>query len=77
MELARGARLTGAKVGATSDAAQQMLGCQGPFFGWLFESGRVPAGGSVDISRLIRPRIECEVAFGSGPRPRGAGRVRG
>ena len=64
VELARGARLAGVKVGATNDTAQQMLGCRGPFFGRLFESGHIPAGGSVDISRLIRPRIECEVAFG-------------
>ena len=64
IELGRGARLAGVKVGATNDAAQQMLGCRGPFFGWLFQSGLIPAGGSVDISRLIRPRIECEVAFG-------------
>jgi 2-oxopent-4-enoate/cis-2-oxohex-4-enoate hydratase len=64
LELARGAHLTGVKVGATSESAQQMLGCSGPFFGWLFESGSISAGGSVDISRLIRPRIECEVAFG-------------
>ena len=64
VELARGAHLTGAKVGATNDAAQRMLRCRGPFFGWLFESGHVPAGGSADISSMIRPRIECEVAFG-------------
>jgi 2-keto-4-pentenoate hydratase len=64
VELARGASPAGVKVGATNEAAQQMLGCRGPFFGWLFESGRIPAAGSVDLSRLIGARIECEVAFG-------------
>lgn len=64
VELARGERLAGAKVGGANKAAQQALRCSGPFFGWLYESGRIPASGSVDISRLIAPRIECEVAFG-------------
>lgn len=64
VELGRGERLVGAKVGATNETAQRALGCSEPFLGWLFESGRVPADGSVDISRLIHPRIECEVAFG-------------
>jgi 2-keto-4-pentenoate hydratase len=73
VETARGERLAGVKVGATNEAAQQRLGCRGPFFGWLFESGRVPAGGTVDLSRLIRPRIECEVAFGLARDLRGPG----
>jgi 2-keto-4-pentenoate hydratase len=64
VELARGERLAGAKVGATNEVVQQMLRCSGPFFGWLFESGRIAANGSVDVSRLISPRIECEVAIG-------------
>jgi 2-keto-4-pentenoate hydratase len=64
VELGRGERLVGAKVGATNETAQRALGCSEPFLGWLFESGRAPADGSVDISRLIHPRIECEVAFG-------------
>jgi 2-keto-4-pentenoate hydratase len=64
VELGRGERLAGAKVGATNDTAQRALGCSGPFFGWLFESGRISADSSIDVSHLIRPRIECEVAFG-------------
>lgn len=64
VELSRGEHVAGAKVGATNETAQRALGCCGPFFGWLFESGRIPAGGSVDCSRRICPRIECEVAFG-------------
>jgi 2-keto-4-pentenoate hydratase len=63
-ELARGERPVGLKVGATNEIARQRLGCREPFFGWLFESGRMVPGGTVDVSRLIRPRIECEVAFG-------------
>lgn len=56
--------MAGVKVGGTNEAVQQVLGCSEPFFGWLFESGRIPADGHVDVSRLISPRIECEVAFG-------------
>jgi len=73
MEVARGSRVAGAKVGATNQAARDVLGCRRPLSGWLFESGRVENGGTLAISRLIRPRIECEVAVGLARDLRGPG----
>jgi 2-keto-4-pentenoate hydratase len=55
--------VTGRKVGATSRAIQQLLRIDEPIFGSLFESDRVANGETISLSRLIHPRIECEIAF--------------
>jgi 2-keto-4-pentenoate hydratase len=58
-----GDRIVGRKVGATSQAVQQLLGIDEPIYGALLESSRVENGGEIPLSQLIHPRVECEIAF--------------
>jgi 2-keto-4-pentenoate hydratase len=62
-KVARGDRVTGRKVGATSQPIQQLLGIDEPIYGTLLESNRVANGETILLSRLIHPRVECEIAF--------------
>ncbi len=58
-----GRRLVGRKIGLTSKAVQANLGIDTPDFGALFADMEVPDGGSVDLSGLITPKAEAELAF--------------
>ncbi|WJK36167.1 fumarylacetoacetate hydrolase family protein [Solwaraspora sp. WMMA2065] len=59
----RGERLAGAKMGLTSQAKMVQVGVDEPILGQLTDTTQVPDGGSVDISGLIHPRVEPEIAF--------------
>jgi 2-keto-4-pentenoate hydratase len=59
----RGDKVTGRKVGATSKPIQQLLRIDEPIYGTLLESNQVTNGSTISLSRLIHPRIECEIAF--------------
>ena len=59
----RGDKVTGRKVGATSQPIQQLLQIDEPIYGTLLESNRVANGEPISLSRLIHPRVECEIAF--------------
>src|SRR5918994_5605484 len=65
-KMARGDRVTGRKVGATSQPIQQLLGIDEPIYGTLLESNRAANGETISLSRLIHPRVECEIAFSLG-----------
>jgi 2-keto-4-pentenoate hydratase len=58
-----GDRVIGRKVGATSQAIQQLLHIDEPLYGTLLESNQVANSETISRSRLIHPRIECEIAF--------------
>ncbi len=58
-----GARVVGHKVGLTSLAVQAQLGVGRPDFGLLFDDMSVAAGTTVDMGRLLQPKIEAEIAF--------------
>jgi 2-keto-4-pentenoate hydratase len=62
-QLVDGARVVGHKVGLTATAIQEQLGVDQPDYGVLLDSMEIPDGGSIDISRLIAPRVELELAF--------------
>lgn len=61
--LATGARVLGHKVGLTSRAMQEMLGVDEPDYSALLDSMQLDPGAVVDVSELIQPRIEPEIAF--------------
>jgi 2-keto-4-pentenoate hydratase len=61
--LGEGRRLVGAKIGLTNPAVQKVFGVFQPDFGVLFADMAVPDGYTVDLKRLIQPRVEAEVAF--------------
>jgi 2-keto-4-pentenoate hydratase len=58
-----GDRMIGRKVGATNHTIQQLLRIDEPTYGTLLESNQVANGETISLSRLIHPRIECEIAF--------------
>ncbi|MFI6523375.1 2-keto-4-pentenoate hydratase [Streptomyces uncialis] len=61
--LARGERLTGVKLGFTSIAKMRQMGVDDLIHGRITDRMEIPDGGLHDISGLIHPRVEPEVAF--------------
>ncbi|MEZ5608344.1 MAG: 2-oxo-3-hexenedioate decarboxylase [Burkholderiaceae bacterium] len=62
-KLKGGARLAGYKAGLTSHAKMKQMGVTDPVFGFLVDEFTVPAGGEVQVSGLIHPKVEPEIAF--------------
>ncbi len=58
-----GLRVTGWKIGLTSQAMQDALNIDIPDSGVLFDNMHFPTGASVPSGRFIQPRIEAEIAF--------------
>ena len=55
--------LTGYKIGLTSREAQSHFNVFEPDFGHLFGDMAVPTDGELNLSQLIQPKIEGEIAF--------------
>lgn len=60
---AAGRRLTGYKGGLTSKAKMVQMGLDTPVFGVLMGDTCVTDGGVVDMTQLIHPKVEAEIAF--------------
>ncbi|WP_326554274.1 2-keto-4-pentenoate hydratase [Micromonospora sp. NBC_01813] len=61
--LTRGEHVVGVKMGLTSRAKMVQVGVDEPILGHLSDTTQVADGGSVDITGLIHPRVEPEIAF--------------
>jgi 2-keto-4-pentenoate hydratase len=60
---AGGARAVGRKIGLTSPKVQAQFGVSQPDFGVLLDDMACAQDQPVDITRLIQPKIEAELAF--------------
>ncbi|MBM7516827.1 2-keto-4-pentenoate hydratase [Nocardioides nitrophenolicus] len=58
-----GAAVVGRKIGATSEAVQKQLGVDTPDLGVLFDDMEYDASAPIDISGLLQPKVEGEIAF--------------
>lgn len=61
--LARGERVLGLKAGLTSKAKMQQMGVHVPSFGILTNVMARPENSAIQISELVHPRVEAEIAF--------------
>ncbi|MCK6375099.1 MAG: 2-oxopent-4-enoate hydratase [Zoogloea sp.] len=61
--VAAGETIVGKKIGVTSKVVQDMLGVFQPDFGQLTSSMICDEGAPIDLSGLIQPKAEAELAF--------------
>ncbi|MYM26250.1 2-keto-4-pentenoate hydratase [Duganella sp. FT135W] len=61
--VARGAKISGKKIGLTSTAVQQQLGVDQPDYGVLLANMEYLSGATLPTGRLIQPKAEGEIAF--------------
>lgn len=58
-----GAVPVGRKVGLATRQAQLQRGLDEPFWSYLFSTGEIPEGSTIDLRHYIQPMAEVEVAF--------------
>lgn len=58
-----GEKIVGKKIGVTSKPVQEFLGVFQPDFGQLTEGMVYQEGEDIDLSKLIQPKAEAELAF--------------
>ena len=61
--IAAGEKVIGKKIGVTSHAVMNMLGVHQPDFGYLLDGMVYNEGESIEMSTLIQPKAEGEIAF--------------
>ncbi|MDD2161372.1 2-oxopent-4-enoate hydratase [Pseudomonas sp. MIL19] len=61
--LAAGETIIGKKIGATSKPVQDFLGVYQPDFGMLTSAMLFAEGDTIDLSQMIQPKAEAELAF--------------
>jgi 2-keto-4-pentenoate hydratase len=58
-----GAQMRGRKVGLTSLPMQRLLGVDEPDYGVIVDDMLIEDGDPIELSRLVQPRVEAEMAF--------------
>ncbi len=58
-----GAKVVGRKIGLTSKAVQKQLGVDQPDYGFLFDTMEVLDGTTIDMTTLVQPKAEAEIAL--------------
>ncbi|MGF6887086.1 2-oxo-3-hexenedioate decarboxylase [Nocardia sp. GAS34] len=71
--LRAGQRITGIKLGLTSEAKQRSMGVDTPLTGWLTDTMLLSAGAPLPLDRFIHPRAEPEIVLIMGSRLAGPG----
>lgn len=66
LRLERGERLTGVKLGFTSEGKRVQMGVHDLILGRLTDAMAVPNGGVVSLADFIHPRVEPEVVYLTG-----------
>jgi len=61
--LAKGEKVIGKKIGVTSKPVMNLLGVHQPDFGYLLDGMVYNEGESIEMSMLIQPKAEGEIAF--------------
>lgn len=59
----RGHALAGLKMGLTSSAKMKQMNVDQPIYGFLPDCGNVEEGATVELERLIHPRVEPEIGI--------------
>ena len=63
LKIARGASVSGYKIGLTSRAMQQVMNISTPDFGVLLDDMHFPSGSQISAADFLDPRIEAEFGF--------------
>ena len=63
LRCARGERIVGKKIGATSQSIQQSMNLREPVFGYNFAQPAFTQSEPIALARLIHPKVEMELAF--------------
>ncbi|MEK4921313.1 2-keto-4-pentenoate hydratase [Cytobacillus sp. FSL R5-0569] len=58
-----GEKVVGKKIGLTSKAMQELLGVNQPDYGHLMDGMTVPNLGTIQWEKVIKPKVEAEIAF--------------
>lgn len=58
-----GQRITGKKIGLTSEAMQEVLGVDEPDYGHLLDKMEFENGGTIPSDYVLQPKVEGEIAF--------------
>ena len=58
-----GAKLAGYKVGFTNIPVRDNMGLPDSTYGYILDEMVLQSGGTVNMSKLVAPKIECEICF--------------
>lgn len=63
LRIERGERVTGVKLGFTSEGKRRQMGVHDLILGRVTDAMAIPNGGAAELGRFIHPRVEPEVVY--------------